>query len=62
MTVLQNGTFTGFRPDLLQAMSKVGGFTYSISAQSDNAYGAALPGGGWNGMVGSLLAGVGCLA
>ena len=58
MTVLQNGSFTGFIPELLQVMSQIGGFTYTFSVQNDGVYGKEISSGTWNGMVGDLLAAV----
>ncbi|XP_059180131.1 glutamate receptor ionotropic, delta-1-like isoform X2 [Centropristis striata] len=47
--------YKGFSIDVLDALAKILGFKYEIYQVSDSKYGAQLPNGSWNGMIGDLI-------
>lgn len=53
-----NAVYEGFIPDLMDAISDLGGFDYELHLVRDNKYGRRQPNGKWNGMVGELVRGV----
>ncbi|XP_052096288.1 glutamate receptor-like [Mytilus californianus] len=50
-----DGTFSGFMIDLLDALSKGGGFSYEIGLNPDDKYGSQDGSGNWDGMIGEVL-------
>ncbi len=51
-----NDCFEGFAVDLMDAISKKIGFSYEMYVVHDGQFGAKLPNGEWNGIVGEILA------
>uniref|UniRef100_A0A2C9JM66 Glutamate receptor n=1 Tax=Biomphalaria glabrata TaxID=6526 RepID=A0A2C9JM66_BIOGL len=54
--------YEGFSVELANALAKEVGFTHEFRIVADNAYGAKLSNGSWNGMIGELISGVADLA
>ena len=54
-TLTGNDRYEGFCIDLLQEVSKILKFNYTIHEVSDNSYGSKTTGNQWNGMVGELM-------
>ncbi|XP_070563524.1 glutamate receptor 3-like [Ptychodera flava] len=53
--VAGNGAFKGYIPDLLQEVSRVVPFEYTLKLVDDSRYGSLGYDGEWNGMIGELL-------
>ena len=49
-----NDQYEGYCVDLLEEVSKVVGFNYTIQLVKDNKYGSKMEDGSWNGMIGEL--------
>jgi len=50
-----NFEFVGFVPDILERLSLMVGFNYEIRLVRDGRFGAEMPDGRWNGMIGELI-------
>lgn len=57
VTLLPNGTYTGFVIDLMKLIAKNLNFTYTIIEQPEKAYGVPQSDGSWNGLIGDLIKG-----
>jgi len=50
-----NDRFEGFCADLADALAQKLEISYNLRPVIDNKYGAEMPNGSWNGMVGELI-------
>ena len=53
-----NERFEGFIIDMMEEISRMLEFSYEIYPVHDGNFGARLPSGEWNGMIGEVLCGV----